>query len=115
VVRRTMIDTGFHGVRRDLVAAVASLGVQGAIVTHWHEDHAGNVAALARLGLPIQLGGDTESMLRSPPDIQLYRRAIWGQLPRLEYDIVSFESRGLTRVHTPGHSEDHHVVWDAET
>jgi glyoxylase-like metal-dependent hydrolase (beta-lactamase superfamily II) len=115
VVRGAMIDTGFHAARRELAAAAAALGVHGVIVTHWHEDHAGNVATLAGRGLPIQLAADTESVLRSSPDIQLYRRAIWGQPPALESVIVPFESRGLECVHTPGHSEDHHVVWDTET
>src|ERR687883_200145 len=28
--------------------------------------------------------------------------------------VRRFESDALTLVHTPGHSQDHHVVWDAE-
>ena len=49
VVRGVMIDTGFHRARDEVVLAAQSLGVTGIIVTHWHEDHAGNVAALERL------------------------------------------------------------------
>jgi glyoxylase-like metal-dependent hydrolase (beta-lactamase superfamily II) len=115
VVRGAMIDTGFHRARDELIRAAQSLGVDGAIVTHWHEDHAGNVAALARRGIPIRLAPDTESVLRARPDIQLYRRVIWGHPPPLDSDIVPFEPDGLESVHTPGHSEDHHVVWDAQT
>ena len=54
-------------------------------------------------------------MLRARPDIQLYRRAIWGHPPPLESAIVPFAPTGFECVHTPGHSEDHHVVWDTET
>jgi glyoxylase-like metal-dependent hydrolase (beta-lactamase superfamily II) len=115
VVRGAMIDTGFHRVYDELARAARELSVEGVVVTHWHEDHAGNVAALARRGLPIRLAPETESMLRTRPEIQLYRRAIWGHPPALESSIVPIEPRGLQPVHTPGHSEDHHVVWDAET
>jgi glyoxylase-like metal-dependent hydrolase (beta-lactamase superfamily II) len=115
VVRGAMIDTGFHGIRRELAAAAAALRVQGAIVTHWHEDHAGNVATLARGGLPIQLRADTERVLRARPEIQLYRRAIWGHPPPLASLVRPFETQEFETLHTPGHSEDHQVVWDTAT
>jgi len=76
---------------------------------------AGNVAALARLGMPICLAPGTESTLRAQPEIQLYRRSIWGRPPALESPIVPFVPSGFECAHTPGHSDDHHVVWDAET
>ena len=115
VVRGVMIDTGFDRVHDELTSAIASLDVEGVIVTHWHEDHAGNVAALARLGMPICLAPGTESTLRAQPEIQLYRRSIWGRPPALESPIVPFVPSGFECAHTPGHSDDHHVVWDAET
>lgn len=115
VVRGVMIDTGFHRARRELGTAVTSLGVQGVIVTHWHEDHAGNVATLARRGLPIWLRPDTELTLRARPEIQLYRRAIWGHPPALDSRVSRFEGAGFEAVPTPGHSEDHQVVWDTTT
>src|SRR5215212_2837996 len=105
VVRRAMIDTGFHRVREHLTAAATSLGVEGAVVTHWHEDHAGNVATLARRGMPLSLRPDTEATLRARPGLQLYRRVVWGHPPRLDSAVVPFEPPGFELVHTPGHSE----------
>jgi glyoxylase-like metal-dependent hydrolase (beta-lactamase superfamily II) len=115
VVRGVMIDTGFHHVRHALIRAATALDVRGVVVTHWHEDHAGNVASLARRGLPILLSRETERTLRSHPRIQLYRRVIWGDPPRLKSTIEPFDPPGFDAVHTPGHSADHHVVWDRET
>jgi glyoxylase-like metal-dependent hydrolase (beta-lactamase superfamily II) len=115
VVRGVMIDTGFHRARRAVHAAVTAMGVHGVIVTHWHEDHAGNVSTLARRGLPVALRSETERMLRARPAIQFYRRAIWGHPPALDSQIVPFEPQGFELVHTPGHSEDHQVVLDVET
>ena len=114
VVRNAMIDTGLPGVRRGLVDAARSLGVHGVLVTHWHEDHAGNVEPLARAGLPIWMHPDTEARLRDPTSLRLYRRIAWGTPPALRAAIEAFEPPGLERIATPGHSPDHHIVWDSE-
>ena len=115
VVRDAMIDTGLPGVRRPLVDAARSLGVRGVIVTHWHEDHAGNVEPLARAGVAIWMHPDTETRLRFPPSLRLYRRIAWGTPPVLRAELEPFDGPGLERIATPGHSPDHHVVWDRAT
>jgi len=115
VVRGVMIDTGFHRARAEVLEAVRALGVRGAIVTHWHEDHAGNVAGLAAHGLPMLMRADTEATLRERPSIQLYRRVVWGHPPALTAAFAAFDPEGLECVHTPGHSSDHQVIWDRET
>ena len=115
VVRGVMIDTGFAHARNALLRAVPALTIRAAIVTHWHEDHAGNVAALAAVGIPIALRADTEATLRSFPRIELYRRAAWGPPPSLASPIQRVELDDLVCIHTPGHSSDHQIVWDAST
>jgi glyoxylase-like metal-dependent hydrolase (beta-lactamase superfamily II) len=115
VVRGVMIDCGFHRARQELLAAVRSHGVRGAILTHWHEDHAGNAQALAATGLPVLARDDTTAILRDPPNIRLYRRVCWGAPPALATAFTNFDTDGLMSVHTPGHSTDHQVVWDATT
>lgn len=115
VIDRVMIDTGFHHARRALRDAVRSLGVRGAIVTHWHEDHAGNVHSLAEDGVPVLLRPDTAEILTARPFIQLYRRFVWGRPPRLVSEPSSFDAGELQCIHTPGHAEDHQVVWHPTT
>ena len=115
IIRGVMIDSGFDRARGVVLHAVRSLGVRGVIVTHWHEDHAGNVATLAGLGIPILMRADTAATLRERPSIQLYRRVFWGHPPALAAAPASFDPSGLEGVHTPGHSSDHQVVWDAAT
>ena len=115
VVRAVMIDTGFAHARDELLRAARALEIRAAVVTHWHEDHAGNVAALAALGVPVALRDDTETTLRSFPPIELYRRAVWGSPPPLAATIQRPELDHLARLHTPGHSIDHQIVWDEST
>jgi glyoxylase-like metal-dependent hydrolase (beta-lactamase superfamily II) len=115
VVRGVMVDTGFTRARDDLLRVTRVLGVHAAIVTHWHEDHAGNVAALAALGIPVAMRDDTAATLRSFPRIELYRHAVWGSPPSLDAKTLRPELEDLVGVHTPGHSPDHQIVWDAST
>src|SRR5450631_3027036 len=42
-VRGALVDTAFHDVRAELGAWIDARRPDGAIVTHYHEDHAGNV------------------------------------------------------------------------
>lgn len=115
VYRGVLIDSGFHAARAALEAALATERLRGAVITHWHEDHAGNAALLASRGVPILLRPDTEEVLRARPLIQLYRRLIWGRPPALEADIARFDPDDLECIHSPGHSEDHQVVWFPDT
>ncbi len=115
VVGGLMIDTGFHRARRALARAVRELQIRGVVVTHWHEDHAGNVPLLVELGVPVHVRDDTAAILRRPPPIQLYRRLVWGQPRALRAVTTAFELDALETLHTPGHSSDHQVVFDRST
>lgn len=109
-----LVDTGPPLARRTLLDAVEAWRPRGAIVTHWHEDHAGNVPALATLGVPLAMSAGCETVLRERPPIRLYRRAIWGWTPPLTQRVVPFDTGALALVETPGHSPDHLAVWDPE-
>src|SRR3954468_7729040 len=115
LIRGVMIDTGFAHARRVWLPALRASSVRAAIVTHWHEDHAGNAAALIAFGVPVVLRTDTEAILRSFPPIELYRRAVWGTPTSLATPVVRAEIEDLVCVHTPGHSTDHQIVWDPST
>ena len=113
--RGILIDTGFPSIGHELERAVAELRPRAVALTHWHEDHGGNVERLARRGLPIAAAGSTIATLRSLPPIGLYRRVVWGTLEPLRTALQPAELPGLELVPAPGHSSDHHVVWDPDT
>jgi glyoxylase-like metal-dependent hydrolase (beta-lactamase superfamily II) len=115
LVRGVLVDTGFRNVRRALTAAVAELRPRGIVVTHWHEDHAGNVPALAPAGVPIWLSEYTERKLREHEQMKLYRHVVWGRTAALRGAVVPFDPAPLQMIATPGHSADHHVAFDPET
>ena len=109
-----LVDTGFPRVRAELVAAVEKLAPRGAVVTHWHEDHAGNVPALAVRGLPMALEPRCEATLREQPEVAQYRSSIWGRTPRLTREVTPFDPGPLQVIPSPGHTGDHQVLWDPE-
>lgn len=114
LVRGVLVDTGFPAVARQMAALLRSERPAGALITHWHEDHAGNVGLLAATGVPLALSDATLARLRDMPDIGWYRRVVWGTVSPFRARFQRFEPDTLRLVPTPGHSDDHHVVWDAE-
>jgi glyoxylase-like metal-dependent hydrolase (beta-lactamase superfamily II) len=114
-VRGMVVDTGFRHVRHDVRAALATLRPRGVIVTHWHEDHAGNAPELAAAGMPLWMHGYTERKLRERQQVKLYRHFTWGRPPALTGALARFDPSPLEVIPTFGHSPDHHVVFDRET
>jgi ribonuclease/clavin/mitogillin len=112
--RGVLIDSGFPLARGDLGRLLAEVRPDGAMITHWHEDHAGNVPLLAERGIPLAISGLTLEALRTAPRLPAYRWFTWGALRPLTDPVTPFTPDGLQMIPTPGHSVDHHVVWDAE-
>lgn len=114
VLGGVLVDAGAPRGWPGLQPAVCELGVRGAIITHLHEDHAGNAAELAAMGVPLLLHPAAEAALRRPERIGLYRRIVWGTPRALTGAVRSFDPAPLEVLHLPGHTEEHLVVWDEE-
>jgi glyoxylase-like metal-dependent hydrolase (beta-lactamase superfamily II) len=112
LVRHVLIDCGFHAARRAIDAILARERPGGVFITHYHEDHAGNVERVARLAIPLAASPDTFDRMRAPAPIRFYRRFTWGTAPPLVSQTTPFENDRLRLIAAPGHSADHHVVWD---
>lgn len=107
-----VIDTGPPNQWRFVRRFLAERNVGRVLVTHHHEDHSGNLAAIDRAWSP-ELLSPAEGLepLESGYPVQLYRRLIWGKPPRVRSAAVPerLELDGnlsLVRLPTPGHSPD---------
>jgi glyoxylase-like metal-dependent hydrolase (beta-lactamase superfamily II) len=112
-VGSTIIDTGppnqWSAVRRFLLEKP----VTQVVVTHHHEDHAGNLGIIAReLGYPAFAPATSIQALEHGFHLQYFRRIIWGS-PRARVRATSLPDKiplgpgsRLVPIATPGHSLD---------
>ncbi|MBC7172981.1 MAG: MBL fold metallo-hydrolase, partial [Polyangiaceae bacterium] len=120
-----LVDTGGTRVTDALVDALADDPPRRIYLTHQHEDHVGNIAALRAAFGPLAVHAPEAvvdviaATVRVPP----YRAAYWGHpLPIDREDLIpyrpgeSFEAAGLHFVaeHSPGHTPPH-IALVAET
>lgn len=115
VVRGVLIDTGFPASWGALARYLETTRIRGVLVTHYHEDHAGNVSRLVALGARVAISDATLALIRNPDRIGLYRHITWTAMRAFSAPIVPFVDTSFELIATPGHSPDHHAVWDHET
>jgi len=112
VHRGMLIDTGFPRARGDLDRWLVANRLAGTIITHYHEDHAGNLDLVVERGIPAAVGPETLRQLPHTTALPLYRRLTWGNTT-LPGRFESVE-HPFTLVPTPGHTPDHLVVFDPD-
>lgn len=115
LVRGVLIDTGFPAAWGALAHFLETTMIRGTVVTHFHEDHAGNAPRLVERGVPLALSDATLALIRHPERIGLYRHITWTAMRPLSAPYEPFVDASLELIRTPGHSPDHHAVWDHDT
>lgn len=121
--RGVLIDSGFHWKRQALVESVEAIDmeIQAVMNTHAHEDHiGGNAAIVERFDVPVYAPAPSIPAIAHADQVPytLTRRLMWGRPVPCDPDpadgAISGESGTLELLHTPGHSEFHHCVYDPE-
>lgn len=107
-----LIDTGLPHMRSAVIEMVAHERISVVLLTHYHEDHSGNAAAIkSRFNIPVHGSPETVRKLSRPYRIFPYQRLIWGTADPLDVDPLpdTLEQKGMRfePVDTPGHSRDH--------
>lgn len=131
LVRGVLVDTGFAGAAAHLDAWLRNArrsflhgdakGLQAAVLTHAHEDHSGNAGLLQQRGIPVWIAPSTRAAFAELAPIPWYRRFTWGSPFPLAADagrhatVAAVLPPGLEVIPAPGHTPDHHAVWDNET
>jgi glyoxylase-like metal-dependent hydrolase (beta-lactamase superfamily II) len=108
-----LVDTGIPASREEFATLLDAHRVRAVMLTHHHEDHAGNVELVAQRGMPLWMPDATRPLVTVVEPLRFYRRFTWTPMPPLTSAVVPFGPDSLTPVFTPGHSADHHVLWDA--
>jgi hydroxyacylglutathione hydrolase len=115
------VDPGSPKMRKSLQRHFRRIDpkVQKIIATHAHEEHVGNLNWLSSLtAAPIYVSEMTARFLKPFKRLPWVRATIIGQPPNLEQpyqllgDTVETESGQLKVIPTPGHCDDHVVLYD---
>lgn len=115
VVDTVMIDTAQTHMRAEVMEALKRHGaIDRVLLTHYHEDHSGNAAAIRRtfsadvLGHPL-----TAEKMAGRLRILPYQHLIWGKSGHVPVsplpERIDTGRFCFVPVHTPGHSRDHTV------
>lgn len=114
-----LIDCGQSHMAAPLMDILEKRPPKRVLLTHYHEDHSGNAAALAhRFGARILGHPRTAAKLADGFSIRPYQHYIWGKAKPASVDplpdTVEIDEYRLRPIHTPGHSADHVVYLEEE-
>ncbi len=116
-----LIDTGAPCARDEFLSALEGTKIQTVLLTHRHEDHIGNNAAvMERTGARCFAHPLTLPYLEDPRKLRLrpYQLFVWGTPPPsralpIEEEIRAGDFR-LRAIHTGGHCPDHICFYEPE-
>ena len=119
VVDNLMIDTGLRHMQREVIKIAGDGKIQKAVLTHHHEDHSGNAAALKDI-LSVSVYGHPLTVSKMKADFRIlpYQYYMWGKTVPLEMvtvpEMMETTNFRLKAIHTPGHSRDHVVYFEPD-
>jgi glyoxylase-like metal-dependent hydrolase (beta-lactamase superfamily II) len=87
----TLVDSGISSVGDEVVAAARRAKVARVVLTHHHEDHAGNAARLASLGAEVLATAPGVKLVAHDLPRRFYQHVLWGEADPVEAREVSPE------------------------
>jgi glyoxylase-like metal-dependent hydrolase (beta-lactamase superfamily II) len=107
----TLVDTGLASQGDAVLAFAAEAGVRRALLTHHHEDHAGNAGRLGRAGVAVLAGEQTAALIARDLPIRFYQHFLWGKArparaARLNEGELLIGAHRARVIPAPGHCAD---------
>lgn len=113
-----LIDTGHRKMSKSIFATIKDLPVEQIFITHFHEDHSGNIAMLQNhFDCPVYGSQKCSEIMKAPPAISWSQKMAWGDRPSYKQIIPSESSiktsdYNFTIYDTPGHAVDMVVLYE---
>ncbi len=114
-----LVDTAQRHMQREVGELVKSLDVQQIFLTHYHEDHSGNVRYLRdSLRVPVYASKRTAQRVADSFRVLPYEQFWFGKIepcPQVQPmpEVICTEQYQFRPIYTPGHSDDHHLLHEA--
>jgi glyoxylase-like metal-dependent hydrolase (beta-lactamase superfamily II) len=107
-----MIDTGQSHMQQEVLEIARNHNINRIFLTHHHEDHSGNAAAIRRNHSTRVFGHSlTKDKMEHPFHILPYQKYVWGRSAPVAIEPLPEKIETalgqVVPIHTPGHSKDH--------
>lgn len=105
----TLVDSGLSCLARPLQALVEKAAIRRALLTHHHEDHAGNAATLLQTGVQVFGTELTARIVARGFPIHFYQHILWGAMAPASLKPLQSLVIGpheATVIPAPGHCDD---------
>ncbi|MCK5311263.1 MAG: MBL fold metallo-hydrolase [Desulfobacteraceae bacterium] len=112
IINDLMIDTGQSHMQKEVLKIAKNNRIKRVVLTHHHEDHSGNAAAV-KLNFGAMVYGHelTKEKMKTSFQILPYQKCVWGKSTPLTIDLFPKKIENsfgeMIPVHTPGHAKDH--------
>jgi len=114
-----LIDTGHSNAQKNALKVFEKLAIEKIVLSHHHEDHTGNLHALKqKKDYPVYGHKTCTELMKSPPPLCFIERKTWGPNTAVQ-DIIPLgqtlktENYEFHVIYTPGHSDDHICLYEA--
>lgn len=113
-----MIDTGQRRMQEEIFKAVKNLKVEQIYITHFHEDHTGNIDKLkSHYNCPVYASELCCEIMKAPPKLGLSRKLLWGGRPAnsnliAKSDKITTNKFEFEIISVPGHSSDMTALYE---
>ncbi len=107
-----LIDTGQPNMRKEIFAKVSSLPVDQIFITHFHEDHTGNVDMLAKhFDCPAYSTAACAEIMKEVKPINWAQKIAWGDRPPYHgltptEEVIKTPNYEFQVIPIPGHAPD---------
>jgi glyoxylase-like metal-dependent hydrolase (beta-lactamase superfamily II) len=114
-----LIDTGHSNAKKRALKTFEKLEIEQIVLTHHHEDHAGNLHALKKIkDYRVYAHETCVRLMESPPPVCFVERKTWGSNTAVQGihslgKTIETEQYKFHIIPTPGHSEDHICLYEA--
>ncbi|MEL6658355.1 MAG: MBL fold metallo-hydrolase [Bacteroidota bacterium] len=115
-----LIDTGQRLMQKAILKEIGQLPVTQIFITHYHEDHSGNLDALQeQFACPIFASPKCIELMKAPPPISFAQRMVWGDRPaftsiRPSVEVLKTPQYQFQLIPVPGHAPDMVVLYEPE-
>ena len=118
-IGHVMVDTGQSNMQKIVLDILKDTRPAHLLLTHYHEDHSGNAAAIRqKFGTRVCGHPLTAARMKQQSSILPYQHLIWGRSePVMVHPVTEIIETGTHRflpVHTPGHCTDHTVYLEPD-